>query len=257
MKKNLTLVFLIAVFYFQNVSATTYYWVPYGSGIWGKNTHVVADSSNWSTISGGKGNQGYPTSTDTAYFDANSFTIGHDSVLVSGNIAVHSIIFNTLGQKATFGNQTNADTVKLYGSFLLDTNVIFRANACGYVFYSYGSTVNQIDMKKNAFTSYYNNYAFNGNGAGWKLLSNLDMSASNIVFGTGAKFNTNGFDVYTINTTNADSVQITIKGPTLWTAQTLDFTGKGSTLAMDSNARFHIWFNTANGKMRAAGLNQI
>jgi len=84
------------------------YWVG-GTGIWEAIT-------NWSDSSGGSGGYSIPTSADSVYFDANSFTDGGQTVTVSGatcrsmtweNVAyLPSLLFGTSGYITIYGDIT-------------------------------------------------------------------------------------------------------------------------------------------------------
>ena len=90
------------------VTTNDRYWVG-GTGIWESTT-------NWSYSSGGSGGYSIPTSADSVYFDANSFTDGGQTVTVSAGVCnsmtwnavpyLPSLLFGESGYITTYGDIT-------------------------------------------------------------------------------------------------------------------------------------------------------
>jgi hypothetical protein len=100
----------------------TYYWVG-GSGTWDD-----TNTANWSSSSGGSGGAGKPTSSDSAFFDANS---GVSPAITIASTATCSLFIVFSGASTAFtlsGNVTfpSSTAVFLRGSLNLD-NYIFSA----------------------------------------------------------------------------------------------------------------------------------
>lgn len=87
MQKLIQLFFLLLLSLSSNLlQANNYYWVG-GNGNWN-------DSSHWSTVSGGNGGAGVPTSSDNVFFDENSFRNNLESVQINAYAAVKNISIN-------------------------------------------------------------------------------------------------------------------------------------------------------------------
>lgn len=80
------------------------YWVGNG-GTWNS-----SDTTHWSDTSGGAGGASVPTSADTVYFNANSFSATGQTVLTSGNITCGGMDWTGV---------TNTPTLQLGGTLII------------------------------------------------------------------------------------------------------------------------------------------
>ncbi len=68
-----------------NLFAQVRYWVSGTGGNWN-------DPLKWSTVSGGAGGAGAPTAAQDALFDANSFTVPGEVVVVTGGATCRRMV---------------------------------------------------------------------------------------------------------------------------------------------------------------------
>src|SRR5690349_20452808 len=124
MKNKILLLFFNSAFYILNpsfIQAANYYWVG-GTGMWSEY------ASHWATTSGGNVFHSHiPTSIDNVYFDANSFTNAHQTVLVDPTIAYCQDMDWT---GASFFPHFEAATsvtveLKIFGSLKLSSGIHF------------------------------------------------------------------------------------------------------------------------------------
>ncbi len=114
-----------------NAQAANYYWVK-GSGAW-------SELSHWSSTANGNGGSytKLPTSTDSVYFTANSFTAA--SQVVNVNTATYCASLNFTGCTNIYNTAATAPVFKLtnvlavYGNLTIPAGLIFRMEGTGVV----------------------------------------------------------------------------------------------------------------------------
>ncbi|NQY66536.1 MAG: T9SS type A sorting domain-containing protein [Flavobacteriales bacterium] len=159
----------------------TFYWIA-GSGNWN-------DQNNWSMASGGVASGCIPSQIDDVVFDANSFSIGNETVTIDGASYCNNFDMTTAG--VGLGALSNNGALNIYGDFLLH-NTVDVSSYSGIINYRASSAGNLIDTYGISFQS---SMYFNGSGD-WSLQSDLyipsNWSAINFEEGT---LNTNNFTV--------------------------------------------------------------
>jgi gliding motility-associated-like protein len=162
------------------LSAAEYYWVG-GTGNW-------SDISHWATSSGG-GTMFFtaPSATDNVHFDAGSFTAPGQVVSINTTAICRDV--NWTG--ALFNPAFTCSAVfslRIYGSLTLIPNMTFTFN--GPVYFEATTTGKTITSAGKTFG---NNVYLRGNGGGWTLTDNINVTV-NLNYETGT-FNTNGKSV--------------------------------------------------------------
>jgi hypothetical protein len=90
------------------------YWVG-GTGTWS-----AFNTTNWATSSGGTGGASVPTSTDNAYFDANSNGgAGSFTVTVGVSITVNTLSMTGLAVPFTFSTSSSYPNIIMNGDFIV------------------------------------------------------------------------------------------------------------------------------------------
>lgn len=111
------------------------------------------DTSNWSSSSGGSGGASVPTSSDDAYFDANSFlsTTTVSLVVGAGSAVCRDFIWDGFAQTPTF-TAGYGDSLEVYGSFQLASNMTWNAGSSSVYFK--GATTHTITTQSKTLNAY-------------------------------------------------------------------------------------------------------
>lgn len=112
------------------------FWIG-NSGTWD-----AADTTHWSTTSGGSGGASVPTSSDDVFFDANSFSLGLQIVTVNAfNLACKSMDWTgALNSPALYFSGSSKD-VSVYGSLTCIASLTILSDSVSNVLYFKGTTV--------------------------------------------------------------------------------------------------------------------
>ena len=113
-----------------------YYWVG-GSGSWTELTH-------WATTSGGSTKRtNVPTSLDDVFFDANSFSGGTGTVIVTDGAICHNMNWTGVTNTPTI-NAFPGDALNIYGSLTIPSTV--QRDFAGYIYFKSTTTGNTINL---------------------------------------------------------------------------------------------------------------
>lgn len=164
---------------FVPATSRTLYWVD-DSGDWN-------DISHWSLSSGGPGGACVPTPIDDVVFDANSFSVGGQTVVVDQTANCRNMNWTLASNTPSF---TGGANLNIYASLSLSAsmnwnvgNTYFQATLPGNTILTNGTQVN-------------GNIRFVGNGGEWTLLDDLDNGIFTWYHERGSIL-TGGNDVYT------------------------------------------------------------
>lgn len=180
------------------------FWVGNG-GNWSDNTN------HWSATTGGAPGASLPTSADSVFFDANSFTLAGQTVTV--NVTANCLDMSWTGvlNSPTF---SNANVIAIYGSLTFISAMTVNASNSITQFQSTSTGKTITTAGKNLGT-----LSFIGVGGGWTLQDNLTLGSD--IQLTNGTLNTNGMSVscsgVTSSNTNTRSLilgasQLTLSG---------------------------------------------
>lgn len=193
-----------------------------GSGTWNN-----ANTTNWSTTSGGAGGASVPTSGDNVFFDANST----GTCTIAGTVPCANLTFT--GFTGTLA-QTGTTVIQVYGNLTLVSGMTYSPGGAAYIEMMATTTGKTINTGTNN-----TNIRFNGIGGEWILQADAGVSALwDLRAGT---LNTNGFTLTTtgsgsqFTTTNGtDTKALTLGSSTIamgTQTTTLDLTGSNLTVS--------------------------
>lgn len=200
------------------------YWVGNG-GNWSSTSH-------WSTSSGGTSGASVPSSSDSVFFDANSFSTTGQTVVV--DTTAYCVDMNWTG--AT-NNPTMSGTGNIYhyGSWTLISAMTFTWSGILRLWGTGGSqTVTMAGKQLGA------NSSFNAVGGVWTLQDNFDCGSFNTGLNQGT-LNVNGktltcttfdSDYANTRTLNLTNSTLNISGDFLISGANMTFTSTGSTINM-------------------------
>lgn len=135
-----------------------------------------SDSANWSDTSGGTGGFSVPTSSDNAYFDANSGNCTIDTASVCADLDFTGYT----------GTLSGTAALSVYGSFKLVSGMTYSyTDTITFAATSTGKTLT-FGSKTTA-----NSFTFDGSGGGWTVQDTWNNGSSNITLTRGT-LNTNG-----------------------------------------------------------------
>ncbi len=199
------------------------FWVGDGGG-W-------TDTAHWSTTSGGGGGASAPISTDDAFFDANSFTIGSQVVSLGGSArTIKNIDLSAVTNSPSFifGGATTGVEFVANGNFIGGPGVDFNLNTV------IGPTTASVNLAGNGLVFSKDGIIIQaGTNATVTLQGNLSVTKSFNINGSSSftlTFDANGFDVFA---GGVEAVQITTHTITIhmgsgtWTMQST-YSGTGS-----------------------------
>lgn len=214
------------------------YWV--GSGSW-----TSANTTNWSTTSGGAGGASVPTSADNVFLNASSGTC----TLSGAGLVCLSLDFT--GYTSTF---TASSGISIYGGLTLSASMTLAVNG---VFIIFAATTDNggagwpITTNGKALPNgSANNYAFSGTGGKWVFQDAITFGNAATISHTAGTLNFNSQTVTALAFTSSTaaartltlgSSAITLTGPNPWnvggtaptvTANTAVVTFTGNTGAM-------------------------
>ena len=224
------ILFMSCFFTITALNAKTFYWVGNG-GNWSDSSDSTA---NWSLTSGGPGYQGHPGSSDTAYFDYNSFTTNYQAVSLTGSVHIGSIICQGINPNYynwLSSSDQSTDTIYMNGSLVL--NQSFSISLYNTLFLFNSSSLNNVI---NSNGSYLGQFTFQFTGGGtWTLQNDFSFYGEIDVLG-GATFSTAGYNLSA--STIKDSLgTLIISNRSNVSVQKWNFNAvKGSTLKMDTTA---------------------
>lgn len=212
------------------------YWIG-GTGNW-------SDTSHWSNVDGGTGGQAVPTSTNDVYFSAGSLSADGAVVTLDTIANTASLDFSGIDQTMTFLNSVN--TLNVYGSLSLSTNLSVSFTDTAYLYFKSTSTGNTITSNGN--TSEWNGIYFDGVGGEWINQDDWILSRPNTGIGTTTIRLTNG----TWNTNNKTIGFRYMRlgsGTKTWTLgsstiylMTLDFSSNTTGLIFNSGTSTIDWY---------------
>lgn len=164
----------------------TYYWVG-GTGNWD------ATTTHWSTVSGGAGGSGPPTSADDVVFDSLSNATAYTVTLLTSPVCRSVSIAGPAS-----GNVTVAGTATwlVYGSLTLAATGITRTYSGAITF---AATTTGWTITTNG-VALGGNLLFSGVGGGWTLGSALNTSGS--ITPTNGTFDTSASGNYSLTASN-------------------------------------------------------
>ncbi len=178
MKKNTLAFYFLSLFSFLTFAfradAAKLYWVD-GSGTWN-------DANHWSVVSGGRGGAGVPGMNDDVVFDANSFSVPHETVTIPSVATCHNMDWETDVYYPTLSGGAST-SLEIYGSLSLipelnwnfTGTLYFKASTNGNVISTYGRV-----LPCNAY--------FDGKGS-WQLNGFfLLVPASNLTIASGTLY---------------------------------------------------------------------
>ncbi len=184
-KKQLTTILksIVAFLFFLSFTLSSqaqYYWVG-GSGNW-------SDYQNhWATSSGGNAfHASPPSSSDDVYFDSNSFANNGEGIIIDATAYCHTMDWS-MATNFPFIQGETQDTLKVYGSFLLTTDMTYNVKRLDL----WTSENNAIINTQNIEMGLLSQINLRGSGT-WDLASNLSCADLYLHQGT---FNTNGYDI--------------------------------------------------------------
>jgi gliding motility-associated-like protein len=170
------LIFLFLAAVAQGSRATDYFWVG-GSGNW-------SDINHWATASGGLTKHiVVPSPADNVFFDANSFTLPKQVVVVDANIATCRNI--SIGNVVDTPSLSGSSQLRIYGSFLWSRKMNWQFT--GPIYFEAvtpGFSIRTDSIVLNG------EVCFRGIGGSWMLLDRL-KTAGNVTLEYGS-LNTNG-----------------------------------------------------------------
>ncbi len=243
MKKVYYLIVFIFFSCFHFVNASNYYWVH--------TTSNWTDISNWRTTSGGGTNHATPPQNgDDVFFDANSFPSLTPIVNINSPGSCRNITFS--GGWVNNPTITQNASLDIYGSLTLHTSINgtnafpgtinFEGTSIGLTIATAGKEIGTLN--------------FNGIGGSWGLSDSLK---ANGIFITNGSFNTNNYNITTINFQSGGS---NTRAITLGTS-TIDMTGNSPTwnvlsvgLTLGSNLST-INFNGITNETFTCGTSQV
>jgi hypothetical protein len=153
------------------------YWVNNG-GLWSDNTN------HWSDSSGGSPGASKPTSSDSVYFDANSFTGAGQTVTI--NETANCLDMDWTGALYSPTLTDTVQTFNIYGSHTFISNM--TNSITGYIYFYSASTGKTITLAGKSLKYCY----FQGTG-GWTLQDNFTVTTLlSLAKGT---LNTNGLTI--------------------------------------------------------------
>ena len=175
------------------------YWIANG-GNWSDNTN------HWSTSSGGSGGASLPTSADSVYFDANSFSSGSQTVTIDATANCLNMDWTGATNSPTFA--TAGFTVWIYGSITLNSNMTATGGG-GYSWYLEGNTgTYTLDFKGITTTVGIMINTQSGTGT-YNLSSDMIITYLRLYSNSNIVINTNNYNITATSSTGIDDAGLT------------------------------------------------
>ncbi len=213
------------------------YWIG-NSGNW-------SDGNHWSLTSGGSAAGCPPTLLDNVYFDANSFSLAGQTVIVDQPQAYcNNMNWTGMNQTSTF---TSANSLNIYGSLTLVQNMTLNVTGpVNFEAQSLGKTITS------ATKSFGSNVNFNGVGGGWTILD--DLSTSSDIFLNRGTLNSNDKTVSarSFNSNNSNVRALNMGASVFNLSYALWFWE----LSTSTNMTLNAGTSTINGILGQAGFSQ-
>lgn len=214
MKKLFTLIVISSFFLVQSTVANKYFWVGNG-GNW-RNY-----SQHWALSSGGSSmHTSVPGINDTVYFDANSFSMGGQSIYVDTIFSECAMMdWSGIDETVEFNSLSTA-LLKIYGSCILSNNLTFNFPGT-LAIAAPAPIIANLDFKNFTLKC---NIVFTADSA--ILLSNLYLPYNKLEVIDGA-INTNGYNVKCrhFNTDATHKASVAVVSPHWYNSDTLTVTG--------------------------------
>lgn len=215
------------------------FWV--GSGA----SWTTADSTPWSTSSGGAGGASAPTSSDNVYFDASS----GDCVWVTGSgIAKEVNNINFTGYTGTFSSGLGGDPVSslnIYGNLTFGSGMNLTATKIEFKFTatSTGKTIttNGINIPRGGTRT----LTFDGVGGGWTLQDTLSTNGQVVLTNGTLNFNNQNVTMRNFSSSNSNTRTLTMGSGTI----NLTYTGGGSIWDISTSTNLTLTANTSTVKL--------
>ncbi len=188
--------------------------------------------NHWSASTGGAANASKPTSADNVFFDANSFTIGAQTVTVDETANCLAMDWTGVTNTPTFAM---AATLNCFGSALFVSGMSHSASSSIFTFTDNAANFTTAQNFPHAVKTQ--------NNATLTLLDDLIMSSFILTIDT-ANLNTNGktLSCTTFRTLGAGSQTITLGASTVnctaWTVSNLTLNANTSTIKVTGTGAF-------------------
>ena len=208
------------------------YWVGNG-GNWN-------DTNHWSLTSGGASGAGAPSSADNAYFDANSFSSGSQTVTVNITLSCTDMDWTGVTDTPTFASSNKF--LYIYGSFTLVSGMTVSSNFSRNIYFKATTTGKTITFAGN-HSSFNCGFWFDGAGGGWTLQDEMYTSSAsgrNITLTRGS-LDTNNQTITTggFNSSNTNTRSLTLGSSTI-------SCGRGFYISSTTGLTFDVGTSTIN-----------
>lgn len=141
---------------------------------WVGNSGNWSDTAHWSETSGGTGGASVPTSVNSVYFNADSFST---TSVVTIDTTANCLDLDFTGLDSALTLTNTANSLNIYGSLTLPTSNLTTAfSSTGYLYFRATTTGNTITS--NGTTLAWNRIYFNGIGGDWTNQDNFSMTGN-------------------------------------------------------------------------------